>query len=39
MNAVDEKDIKKVDDIILECRESEHHRLQQFSRTLNNWYE
>jgi len=39
MNAIDEKDIKKVDEIILECKESEHHRLQQFARTLNNWYE
>ena len=37
-NAIDEKDIKKVDEIIWECRESEHHRLQQFSRTLNNWH-
>jgi len=39
MNAIDEKDITKVDEIILECRESEHHRLQQFARTLNNWHE
>ena len=39
MNAIDEKDIKKVDQIILECKESELHRLQQFARTLNNWYE
>jgi hypothetical protein len=39
MNAIDEKNIKKVDEIILECRGSEHHRLQQFARTLNNWHE
>ena len=37
MNAVDERDYKKVQEIQTECRESEHHRLQQFARTLNNW--
>jgi len=39
MNAIDERDIKKIDEIIKECRESEHHRLKQFARTLNNWYD
>lgn len=39
MNAMDERDMKKIDEIIKDCRESEHHRLQQFARTLNNWYD
>ena len=39
MNAIDERNIKKIDEIILECRNSKHYRIQQFARTLNNWYE
>jgi len=39
MNAIDDRDIKQIDEIIKECRESEHHRLKQFARTLNNRYD
>jgi len=39
MNAIDELDLKEVDRIMADCRESEHHRLKQFARTLNNWYD
>jgi hypothetical protein len=36
--ALDEKDIESIDTIIKQCRESEHYRIQQFGRTLSNWY-
>jgi hypothetical protein len=39
MNAIDELNLKEVDAIILDCKESEHHRLKQFGRTLTNWYD
>ncbi len=39
MNAIDDKDIKEIDKIIINCKNSEHHRLKQFWRTLTNWYE
>jgi hypothetical protein len=32
-------DLKEIDRIIKDCKNSEHHRLKQFWRTLTNWYE
>jgi len=39
MDAIDNLDIKEIDRIIKDCKNSEHHRLKQFWRTLTNWYE
>jgi hypothetical protein len=39
MDAIDELDIWEVNRIIWECKTSEHYRIQQFGRTLVNWYD
>lgn len=37
-DALDERDIETINTIIDDCRKSEHYRIQQFWRTLSNWY-
>ena len=38
MDAMDDRKLNEIDRIILECKNSEHHRIKQFWRTLTNWY-
>jgi len=38
IDALDEKNIEDIDRIIKEALDSEHYRIQQFGRTLTNWY-
>ena len=38
MDAINARDVQEVNRIIQDCKESEHHRIQQFGRTLTNWY-
>ena len=39
MDAIDELNITEIDRIIIDCGNSEHHRIKQFGRTLTNWYD
>ncbi len=39
LDALDEKNIDDIDRIVDEALESEHYRIQQFGRTLRNWYD
>ncbi len=39
IDALDEKNIEDIDRIMKETLNSEHYRIQQFGRTLRNWYD
>ena len=39
MDAMDNKDLKEIGRIMLDCFKSEHYRMKQFWRTLKRWYE
>ena len=36
---MDNLDIKEIDEIIKDCKKSDHYRIKQFWRTLTNWYD
>jgi transposase len=39
MDAIDNLDLGELNRVIWECKISEHYRIQQFWRTLSNWYD